>query len=194
MTKKSDADSVQRSNRQYDPENANGKPVAEDNLSRKVAVSIADSGETAVVVSMVGENHWFGGPSESVLPTGEVGKDLETKELVSSSDDSHKLRKFSPERTINQPVIVAQQLKLSISNDTSGLPSNSLAQKPSSFDGITNPSGKSFDESQSDNKQSDSDSKMGLHLGLSVGTFLSGNLHFFPFFEPPLFHVRIVYN
>ncbi|KAM0978991.1 hypothetical protein ACFX13_015180 [Malus domestica] len=175
MTKKSDADSVQRSNRQYGPENANGKPIAEDNLSRKVSVSVADSGETAIVVSMVGENHWFGGPSESVLPTGEVGKDPETKELVLSSDNIHKLRKPSPERTINQPVIVAQQLKLSLSSDTSGLPSNSLAQKPSSFDGIMNPSGKSFDESQSDNKQSDSDSNMGLHLGLSVGTFLSAD-------------------
>ncbi|XP_068305155.1 uncharacterized protein At4g10930-like [Pyrus communis] len=129
MTKKSDAGSVQRSNKQYGPENPNGEPEAEDNLSRKVSVSVADSGETAVVVSMAGENHGYGKPSESILPTGEVGKDLKSKELVLSTDDSHKLEKPSWERNINQPVLEAQQLKLSLSSDTSSLPSNSLAPK-----------------------------------------------------------------
>ncbi|KAB2603906.1 hypothetical protein D8674_041446 [Pyrus ussuriensis x Pyrus communis] len=185
MTKKSDAGSVLRSNKQYGPENPNGEPEAEDNLSRKVSVCVADSGETAVVVSMAGENHGYGKPSESILPTGEVGKDLKSKELVLSTDDSHKLEKPSWERNINQPVLEAQQLKLSLSSDTSSLPSNSLAPKqlrmstdgstnePSSFDGITNASGNTFDESQISNKQSDNDSNAGLHLGLSVGSFLS---------------------
>ncbi|KAM2271118.1 hypothetical protein ACFXTI_038486 [Malus domestica] len=185
MTKKSDAGSVQRSNKQYGPENANGEPEAEDNLSRKVSVSVADSGETAVVVSMAGENRGYGKPSESILPAGEVGKDLKSKELVLSTDNSHKLEKPSWERNINQPVLEAQQLKLSLSSDTSSLPSNSLAPKqlrmstdgstnePSSFDGITNASGKTFDESQISNKQSDNDSNVGLHLGLSVVSFLS---------------------
>ncbi|CAL9030432.1 unnamed protein product [Prunus brigantina] len=184
IPKKSDTDSVQRSNSQYGPENANRESLDEDNISGKVSVAVADSGETAVVVSMVGENQRIAEPSKRVLPTVEVGKDLESETLVLASEDSHKLARPTKERTITQPVLGAQALELSLSCDTSNVPSNSLAQQfrmstdgstneLSSFDCIGNPSGKSFNESHISNKLTDSVSNMGLELGLSVGSFLS---------------------
>lgn len=186
MPQNSDTGSVQMSNCQVDLENINNESLNEETFSRKVSVSVVDTGDTAVVVSMVGDS------SESILPTLEVGKDLETETLVSASEDSHKVEKFSGEKTIK---LETQELELSLSCDTSfSLPSNALAHKQlrtstgesinelSSFEGVKNSSGK-LNESHISKKLSDSESSMGLDLGLCGGSFLSGNFIYFDFYK-----------
>lgn len=186
MPQNSDAGSVQRPNGQFDLENVNNESLNEETFSRKVSVSGVDTGDTAVVVSMVGDS------SESILPTIEVDKDLETEPLVSASEDSHKLEKFSGEKTIK---LETQELELSLSCDTSlSLPSNALALKQlrtstgesinelSSFEGVKNSAGK-LNESHISKKLSDSESSMGLDLGLCGGSFLSGNFIYFDFYK-----------
>lgn len=185
MPQNSDAGSIQRSNGQFDLENVNNESLNEETFSRKVSVSVVDTGDTAVVVSVVGDS------TESILPTLEVGKDLETESLVSASEDSHKVEKISGEKTIK---LEAQELELSLSCDTSSLPSNALAHKQlrtstgesfnelSSFEGVKNSSGK-LNESHISKKLSDSESSMGLDLGLCGGSFLSGNFIYFDFYK-----------
>lgn len=190
MPQNSDAGSVQRSNGRFDLENVNNESLNEESFSRKVSVSVVDTGDTAVVVSMVGDS------SESILPTLEVGKDLETESLVSASEDghndSHKVEKFSGEKTIK---LETQELELSLSCDTSfSVPSNALAHKQlrtstgesinelTSFEGVKNSSGK-LNESHISKKLSDSESSMGFDLGLCGGSFLSGNFIYFDFYK-----------
>ncbi|XP_062026252.1 uncharacterized protein At4g10930 [Rosa rugosa] len=174
MPQNSDVGSIQRSNGQYDLENSDS--LTEDTFSRKVSVSSVDTGDTAVVVSMVGDS------GQSILPNVEVGKGFETESLVSASEDRHESEIPSGVKTIK---LEAQELELSLSCDTSfSLPSNALAHKQvksstgesmndlCSFDGLKSSSGK-LNESHISKKLSDSQSNMGLNLGLCGGSFLS---------------------
>lgn len=180
---------TQRPNNERGPEDANCESFVEDAFAGKVSISVADAGETAVVISMVGENQWTGEPNESFLSTVKVEKDLKTETFISSSDAiSHKVETPSMEKTIIQPIFEVKELELSLSHDPSfSLTSNSLViselktssavkamKEQSSFHGIENTSRQLTSESCIGNRQSEDESTIGLHLGLSVGAFLSG--------------------
>ncbi|KAL4651363.1 hypothetical protein ACB092_01G154700 [Castanea dentata] len=212
VPQKSDVISIQRPDNQCGPENGNSECFIEDALSGKVSVSVADAGETALVVSMVGENQCTGEPNEKFLSIVKVEKDLETEMLLLTSDaNSHKAtvkvekdlqtetlilssdassqkgETLSGGKTIIQPIFDAKELELSLSRDASFISaSNSLVLSESktscaekamnelrSNNGIENPSRKFINESSTGNRQSENESSIGLHLGLSVGAFLS---------------------
>lgn len=173
------------------PENANRDCSSGDTYSRKVSVSVADAGETAVVVSVVGGSKLAEESSGRIMSTHQVDKELKTKTLLlTSEDDNETVATPSRESSITQPVLEAQELNLSLSCSSTGFPSNCLThkeiktsadepmEKHRSFDDIKNSSGNLSNESHNNNNQSDSNSSMGLLLGLSVGSFLSGNFEY----------------
>jgi len=196
VPQKSNAISMQRPKNQCGPENANSECFIEDAFSGKLSVSVADAGETAVVVSIVGENQWTAKPNENFLSTVKVEKDLKTETFISISDaSSHKVETPSTEKTIIQSIFEGKELELSLSRDASFiLPSNSLVHSElktssadkamnehSSFHGIGTTSRKLISESCIVNRQSENESTIGLHLGLSIGSSLSGNFAYLTF-------------
>ncbi|XP_061350931.1 uncharacterized protein At4g10930 [Gastrolobium bilobum] len=179
VSKGTDANSIQRATGESNPENSNSECHAEDSFSGKVCVSVADSGETAVVVSMVDRNTWVPATSEKGLLPLEIDGDMLTESCMLISDTDNQQRET--EKTIMSPVMEEEELELSLSHNVScSLTSKSVVHneskksangarsEPSGFDGT-----KLFDESHVKTSPSRNESDMGLHLGLSVGSFLS---------------------
>lgn len=170
-------------------EDGNTECLHEDDLSGKLSVSVADAGETALVVSMVGGNKWREESSEDFLSNLEDCNDWKFESYLISDANCLYSPTPSSERANMQTNWEAESLQLSLSQETSSsLPSNSLilndlktksatkiVNGESGFDGLKISSTESLDRSCTDNKPSESESCMGLHLGLSVGSFLSGN-------------------
>ncbi|TKY60736.1 PHD and RING finger domain-containing protein 1 [Spatholobus suberectus] len=178
---KGTSNSIERTTVECNADNSNSECHAEDSFSGKVSVSVADTGETAVVVSMVDRTKWVPATSEKNLLPLEVGGDPMTESCILMSDTNN--QQSGEEKTNKLPIMEEEELELSLSNNIScSLTSKSLVHndlkksasearnEPSGFDGI-----KLFDESHSHIKTSPSriESDMGLHLGLSVGYFLS---------------------
>lgn len=175
----------EKANNQCSSDIANSEFVTTTAFSGKFSVSVADAGETAVVVSMVGGNQWIEKPSENFLSTLEVNNDQKI-ELSNSDDNCCNTEKPSCDKSAIQPILEAQALELSLSHNAfSSSLSNSSAHgelktskaaeainEPSSIDG-GNTLGKTLDEPYTSNQLSDSESGLGLHLGLSIGSFLS---------------------
>lgn len=177
MSQKSDITPIERMSNQCAPEGANNE-CTEAAFSGKVSISVADAGETALVVSMVSGNQWTLEPSKNSILTSQIHEN-------SDSDISYVVAP-SNERNCSQLILEGKGLELSLSCDTSsdlvplslsfdGLKSNSVDEEmneSSSFDGARTSS--SLSKFHSGGKISESESRMGLHLGLSVGSFLSG--------------------
>ncbi|OMP02920.1 Zinc finger, RING-type [Corchorus olitorius] len=146
---------------------------------------IYDVGETAIVVSMVGEDQVAQEPSKNFLSTLEVSDGVKI-ELSNSDGNSCDTEKPSCDKSTT-PILEGQELELSLSHNTfSTLLSNSLVKselktskaaetikQPSSLDGVGSSLGKSWNESYITKQLSENESNMGLHLGLSIGSFLS---------------------
>ncbi|XP_027342379.1 uncharacterized protein At4g10930 isoform X2 [Abrus precatorius] len=175
---KGSSNSIERTTVECNPDNSNSECQDEDSFSGKVSVSVADTGETAVVVSMVDRNKWVPATSEKSLLPFEVCGDPTTESCMLMSDTNNQQR---GEEKTNASPIVEEELELSLSNNIScsltskSLGHNDLKQSAngarnelSSFDGA-----KLFDESHIKTSPSRIESDMGLHLGLSVGSFLS---------------------
>ncbi|KAH1107348.1 hypothetical protein J1N35_011116 [Gossypium stocksii] len=151
-----------------------------------MSVSVADTGETAIVVSMVGGNHWTEEPSENFLSILEVSNSQKV-ELPSSEGNCCDTEKASCDKSTIQPILEGEELELSLSRNTfSTLLSNSSVhgefktskatetiKERTNLDGVGNTSGKSLNESCTRNQFSEIKSSAGLHLGLSIGSFLS---------------------
>ena len=180
----------EKTNNQYGPEIANSEYVTETAFSGKLSVSVADTGETAVVVTMVGGNQWTEEPSENFLSTLEVNNGCKI-ELSNSDDNCCDTEKPSCDKSTIQPILEGQELELSLSRNTfsTSLSNSSVLddelktskaaetiKEPSSLDGVGNTLGKSLNESYTRNRLSENEPSMGLHLGLSIGSFLSGKL------------------
>ncbi|KAH7550082.1 hypothetical protein JRO89_XS13G0132300 [Xanthoceras sorbifolium] len=162
--------SIPRTNNHCSPKSANGECLAEAAFSRKVSVSVADAGETALVVSIIGGNQWTEEPNENFLSLIEADKGLTNEAFNFDKADS-----ASSERTNMQSTLEAQKLDLSLSNDMFSL-SNSLGPSELKTDCVDENSQSSFagvSSRKTGNRLSESESSMGLHLGLSVGSFLS---------------------
>lgn len=171
------------------PENFNEDCSVEDIYSRKVSISVADAGETALVVSMVGGSKLTEELSDNIPSTIQVDKELKTKTFIlASEDNSQTVATPSREHSKPQQVMGAQELELSLSCDTSSsFPSNCLTCSEvktnadeqmdwiRSFDCVKSSLGNVVNESHISNTLSDNNSGMGVHLGLSVGSFLTGN-------------------
>ncbi|OMO79769.1 Zinc finger, RING-type [Corchorus capsularis] len=184
--KKSDVIPKEMNNNQHTPDIANGQCVRETALSGKLSVSVADVGETAIVVSMVGEDQVAQEPSKNFLSTLEVSDGVKI-ELSNSDGNSCDTEKPSCDKSTTPPILEGQELELSLSHNTfSTLLSNSLVKselktskaaetikQPSSLDGVGSSLGKSPNESYTTKRLSENESNMGLHLGLSIGSFLS---------------------
>ncbi|XP_050379027.1 uncharacterized protein At4g10930 isoform X2 [Argentina anserina] len=141
MPQNSDAGSVQRSNSQCDLENR--ESLTEDTFSRKVSVSSVDTGDTAVVVSMVTDS-------------GMITVKLEAQELeLSLSCDTS----FS----LPSNALAHKQLRSSAGESIYDL---------RSFDDVKSSSGK-LNESHISERLSDSQCSMDLNLGLSAGLIMS---------------------
>ncbi|KAF8379716.1 hypothetical protein HHK36_029161 [Tetracentron sinense] len=191
VPQKTDGVSVQRPSNQCGPQTASVECLVEAAFSGKVSVSVADAGETAVVVSMVEEMQWTEELSENFLSALEVDRDWQTETISCSDANSPKLVTQAKERTNIQPNSEAQEtsLALSLSRDTCfSLPCNSLVLseaktkcvdkaicKTNGSDGCKISTGKLFDESHIKTESSENGFSLGLHLGLSVGSFLSGD-------------------
>lgn len=183
VSKGTDTNSVERATVECNQEDRNKKCQAEDSFSRKVSVSVADTGETAVVVSMVDGNKWVPATREKGMLPLEVDGDPPNESCILISDTNDEQR--GTENTIMPLIMEEQELELSLSNNVScSLTSESLANdlkksdhgasdEQSSFDGK-----KLFDESHVKTSPFSNESDMGLHLGLSVGSFLSGKLYY----------------
>ncbi|XVE64669.1 hypothetical protein DITRI_Ditri07aG0119400 [Diplodiscus trichospermus] len=171
---------------QYDPQIPNSEYVTETALCGKLSVSVADTGETAVVISMVGGNQWTEEPSENFLSTLEV-KNGQKIELSTSDDNCCDTEKPSCDKSTIQSILEGQELELSLSRNTfsTSLSNSSVhgelktsktaetIKENGSLDGVGNSLGKSLNESYTRNHLSGSESSMGIHLGLSLGSFMS---------------------
>lgn len=166
---------------EFKPEHGNNECQAEESLSGKVSVSVADTGETAIVVSLVEGNQSTPASSEKGLSPLEINKNPITESCVSICDtNDHQIK---TEKTIVSS-IDEQELELSLSHNVScSLPSNSLDSddlKKSSYGEKSEPCSSSgtkvLNESHDRTSPSRNESDVGLHLGLSVGSFLCGNL------------------
>ncbi|GMI95529.1 hypothetical protein like AT4G10930 [Hibiscus trionum] len=171
---------------QHDPEITNGEYVAESFFSGKLSVSVADTGDTDVVVSMVGGNQWTEEPSENLLSILEVSNSqkIEQSSPVGNCCDTEKA---SCDKSTIQPSLEGQELELSLSRNTfsTSLPTSSVhsefktseasdtIKEASRSEGVGNTSGKSLNKSYTRNQLSEIKSSVGLNLGLSIGSFLS---------------------
>jgi len=166
-------------------DNSNNECHAEDSFSGKVSVSVADTGETAVVVSMVDRTKWVPATSEKSLLPFEVGGDPMTESCILMFDTND--QQSGEMRTNSLPIMEEEELELSLSNNLScSLTSMSLVHndlekstsgamnEPSPLDGT-----KFLDESHTKTSPSRIESNMGLDLGLSVGSFLSGKPYYY---------------
>lgn len=184
VSKGTATNSIEKAAVECSPDSSNSECHAKDSFSGKVSVSIADTGETAVVISMVDRNKWVPAKSEKGLLPLEVDGDLLTESCNLMSDTNSQLP--GTEKTTMSPVMEGEELELSLSHDMScNLTSKSLVHndlkksdngarsEPCSFDGT-----KLFDESHVKTSPSKIESDMGLHLGLSVGSFLTGKLYY----------------
>ncbi|PON31524.1 TNF receptor-associated factor [Parasponia andersonii] len=170
---KPDKNLEQGSNHRSTSENGNIECEAEGTYSKKVSISVADAGETAIVVSMVGGNKSAEELEENILPTVEVDKDLKTQTfMLTSEDNSKKLTETSGKTSTSQPILKEQELELFLSCDTS-LGVDKSRNEHGSFGGTKSSLGQLAEETHFDDNLSDYNSDMGLHLGLSVGSFLS---------------------
>lgn len=148
-------------------DNSNRDCHGEDSFSGKVSVSVADTGETAVVVSMVDRTKWVPATSEKSLLPVEVDADPMTESCILMSDINDQQ---SGEMRTNSLPIMEEELELSLSNNSDLKKSASEAMiEPNGFDGT-----KLLDESHTKTSPSRIESDMGLDLGLSVGTYLPG--------------------
>ena len=168
-----------------DDHNSNSECHAKDSFSGKVSVSVADTGETVVVVSMVNQTIWVPATSEKILLPFEVGGYPMTESCILMSDTNGQQSGEVKTETNTLRIMEEEELELSLSNNIScSVTSKSLVHNdlkksvrgarddPSGFDGT-----KLFDESLTKTSPSRIESEMGLQLGLSVGSFLSGKLN-----------------
>ncbi|XP_028181490.1 uncharacterized protein LOC114368396, partial [Glycine soja] len=164
-----------------DDHNSNSECHAKDSFSGKVSVSVADTGETVVVVSMVNQTIWVPATSEKILLPFEVGGYPMTESCILMSDTNGQQSGEVKTETNTLRIMEEEELELSLSNNIScSVTSKSLVHNdlkksvrgarddPSGFDGT-----KLFDESLTKTSPSKIESEMGLQLGLSVGSFLS---------------------
>ncbi|XP_022640009.1 uncharacterized protein At4g10930 isoform X3 [Vigna radiata var. radiata] len=157
--------SMERTTMECNADNSNRDCHGEDSFSGKVSVSVADTGETAVVVSMVDRTKWVPATSEKSLLPVEVDADPMTESCILMSDINDQQ---SGEMRTNSLPIMEEELELSLSNNSDLKKSASGAMiEPNGFDGT-----KLLDESHTKTSPSRIESDMGLDLGLSVGTYL----------------------
>ncbi|XP_022996231.1 uncharacterized protein At4g10930 isoform X2 [Cucurbita maxima] len=163
-------------------------------FSRKVSVSVADTGETALVVSMIGGNQVNEVQTDNTLSTDEIEKNKKIENFTLASEASRPNATVSPlentlvlptpsmEITSAFPALGDKELELSLSHDTPisfhyDSPTD-VGLKTSADEIKTESSSLESTRSSSNishpvNKMSKDELSMGLHLGLSVGTFLS---------------------
>ncbi|KAJ6426439.1 hypothetical protein OIU84_022111 [Salix udensis] len=186
VPQKSDVALLQKPNNQCYSENSHSSSfsVAEAAFSGKMTVSIADAGETAVVVSMVGGTKWTEEPNKPAL---EADKDL-MDDAVKPDGNRHKVERQSSEKTDVQPTMEARELELSLSCDASfshlstslvlaelkTICDDGTVNEPIIGDDVKNSLTKLSNDSLVRNKMSEKESSEGLHLGLSLGCSSSG--------------------
>ncbi|KAJ6701873.1 RING/U-BOX PROTEIN [Salix koriyanagi] len=186
VPQKSDVALLQKPNNQCYSENSHSSSfsVAEAAFSGKMTVSIADAGETAVVVSMVGGTKWTEEPNKPAL---EADKDL-MDDAVKPDGNRLKVERQSSEKTDVQPTMEARELELSLSCDASfshlstslvlaqlkTICDDGTVNEPIIGDDVKNSLTKVFNDSLVRNKMSEKESSEGLHLGLSLGCSSSG--------------------
>lgn len=179
VSKETDTSSIKEATLECNPDNNNSECHAEDSFSGIVSVSIADTGETAVVVSMVDRNKWVPETNERGLCPPEVDGDRLTESCSLMSDTNNQPQ--AAEKTTLSPIMKVEELELSLSHSTSKSSMHNDLKKIdngtrcelSSFDGT-----KLFDESHAKTSPCKTESDMGLHLGLSVGSFITGKLYY----------------
>lgn len=170
-------------NNHLGPESSSHEYLTDATFPMNVSVSVADAGETAVVVSIIDKNQHTKVPSESMLSTVVTSKDLkignqENEELNQITlpasnvcEDNCKLEKQVADKVIKKPKIEAEELDFCISQVTtstfvsessqiSGL-SRNFEEETSVSDGLR--TSELYDE-DSKNKSLES----GLHLVSSI--------------------------
>ncbi|KAJ8764851.1 hypothetical protein K2173_010316 [Erythroxylum novogranatense] len=173
VVQNSNESSTQQTKQHCNKELSHISCLSESAFPGNVSVSVADTGETAVVVSMVGENKLNQEKCDTIKPSLEISKDQKGEAPTRQSINS-------------QSITNGEGLELSLSFNTSfNQPSVSLVpsgskiipagevKTPTYADGIKCSLQKLVDNSSSENRQPDGESTLDLHLGLSTGCFLS---------------------
>lgn len=153
-------------------ENCNSDSFVDAAFSGKVSISVADAGETAVVVSMVG-NQMTDGPSEKLQSTPEVDKDLKIERFEIPSTEKPTTQPAS-ELCLSQDVSFSLSCSSSGQSDLKMSSPDKLMKEPSGVDGFVISSRKKLNGCYSANEPSGS--SLDLYLGLSVGCSFSGML------------------
>ncbi|EEF51370.1 hypothetical protein RCOM_1692360 [Ricinus communis] len=168
VPQKFDATSIQRPTKQCGAESCYTSSLPEATFSGKLSVSVADAGETAVVVSMVDEDKRSEEASEKFCSVLEVDKNLNFDAV-----DGNSLKEETPsgEKNEIQPIMEGQGLELSLSHDTSLVLSelksscaDSAVNPPNSNDDVNSCLRKLLNDSNAGNKLSESETSIGLHL------------------------------
>ncbi|XP_043718186.1 uncharacterized protein At4g10930 isoform X2 [Telopea speciosissima] len=118
----SDWISAQRQGNQFGPETSGHESSIDVGFSGKVSVSVADAGETAVVVSLVERVQWTQESSDNLFAVTEVVMDPEKETFLSNSNATSSMMETQlKETTKTKPNIGAQELSLGLSSsqDTS---------------------------------------------------------------------------
>ncbi|KAF9594625.1 hypothetical protein IFM89_034247 [Coptis chinensis] len=171
----SDGSSKLMRNNQYGQESASHEHLLEDSHSGKVSVSVADAGETAVVVSMIDRDHCIKELRENSLSVGGINKNNQT---------------LGKESNI-QPSVDAEEtsLALSLSYDTHfSVPCDTLplseskidfvdeaVSEPNVSDGCKLFTELSSSKPKNDREPSEIESNVDLYLGLSLRSSLPDN-------------------
>lgn len=163
---RSDSVSILRKSYQNDSEIAGGDYLADASFSGRVSVSVADDGETAVVISLV-EGNQESQESESVV---RCGKDMENTLLSSSTSNMPNSEAPLGYRNSLEPNSCLQEMEPSLSRDNCYTSSHSVSPaelKISADDAVKRA------PRHLNNKMIDSG--LGLDLGLSTGSDTPGN-------------------
>ncbi|XP_050228258.1 uncharacterized protein At4g10930 [Mercurialis annua] len=183
VPQKSDVTSIQRPSSQSDPEISHPNSLPEATFSKKLTVTIADVGETALVISMVDDIKPSEEASEKFYSTLGVDEDLK---IDAADGDSLKGETPSSVKTEIPSILEGHELDLSLSRDSSfsqlSTPSV-LSESKSSCDAVMNLPNSSrvvksclrklSSDSSAENKLSESETSIGLNLGLSVSSLFS---------------------
>ncbi|KAF5175434.1 RING/U-box protein [Thalictrum thalictroides] len=173
VPQKTDGVSLHMQNYQYGPESVSPEHLVDGSQSGKLSVSVADAGETAVVVSMIEKKHLAKETIENSLSARDDNKNIESLDKMSNIqlyvDTAEKSLALSLSQdtyfTVPCDSLRLSELETNLADEA--VFEGNISDSISFFSGLLS------DKSNNESQPSESESKVDLHLGLSVGSSLS---------------------
>ncbi|PIA34785.1 hypothetical protein AQUCO_03700214v1 [Aquilegia coerulea] len=173
VPQKTDGVSLQMQNNQYCPESVSPEHLVDGSHSGKLSVYVADAGETAVVVSMIKGKHLTKETSGNSLSARDNNKNNESLDKISNIqlyvDTTEKSLALSLSQdthfTVPCDSLRLSELETNLADEA--VFEGNISDSMNLFSGLLS------DKSNNESQPSESESKVDLHLGLSVGSSLS---------------------